>query len=61
MLITIWIPGIQNGFTREIQSLDELGPLVDEWGLERISKITITDIKPHYSEHEDIPLLAMLD
>ncbi len=61
MLVTIWIPGLPNGFTRTITNLSQIQAIVDEWGIERVSKITVTDIMTKLQEQTLIQSLNQLD
>ncbi len=61
MLITIWIKGMPNGFTRHIDRIKDIEAFVDQWGIERIYRITISDIGSPAEFYEDIPVLNLAD
>lgn len=60
MLITVWLDCIENGLTREIKSISTIEDIIMDFGIDRIVKITITDISPHYAETKNTMELPIL-
>lgn len=45
MLIHLWIHGIDHPITRDVEDCNKLMELIEDFGKDRIEKISITDLR----------------